>query len=96
MPHNGFIQILYRYGIFAIVPYLLMVLFNSWFAIRYFRRNLFEKKYAFFVLSNMVCCNMLLLVENLERPFVWICWYGMYVVMGVYFDDEKGKLRVRR
>lgn len=96
MPHNGFIQILYRYGIFAIVPYLLMVLFNSWFAIRYFRRNLFEKKYAFFVLSNMVCCNMLLLVENLERPFVWICWYGMYVVMGVYFDDEKGNLRVRR
>ena len=25
----------------------------------------------------------------LERPFVLVCWYSLYVVMGVFFDDEK-------
>ncbi len=91
MPHNGYLAMMYRYGIFAAVPYILMVLFNLWFAFRYFRRHLFGDEYAFFVLADMLCCFLLLFVENLELPFGWVCWYGMYVVMGIYFDDEKAR-----
>lgn len=91
MPHNGYIAMMYRYGIFAAVPYVLMVLFNLWFACRYFRRHLLEQKHAFFVLADMMCCFLLLFVENLELPFGWVCWYGMYIVMGVYFDEEQSR-----
>lgn len=90
MPHNGYIAIMYRYGIFAVIPYILMVLYNLCYAVRYFWRHLYEdKKYSFFVLAVMLCCVFLLFVENLELPLGWLCWYGMYIIMGVYFDDEK-------
>ncbi len=89
MPHNGFLAIAYRYGIFAIVPYILLVLYNIWYAWRYFKRHLLEKKYTFFVLTNALCCTLLLFVENLELSFGWVCWYSMYIAMGIYFDDEK-------
>lgn len=91
MPHNGYIAMMYRYGIFAAVPYVLMVLWNLWYACRYFRRHWRRNGYAFFVLADMMSCFLLLLVENLELPFGWVCWYGMYIVMGVYFDDEKSR-----
>lgn len=87
--HNGLLDIMHRYGIFAAVPYILMLLFNLWYAWRYFRRHLSENKYAYFVLAGMCCCNLILLVENLEMPFCWVYWYVLYIGMGVYFDDEK-------
>lgn len=90
MPHNGFIALMYRYGIFAAVPYILMVIYNLIYAVKYFWKYIYDdKKYAFFILSDMLCCSFLLLVENLELPLGWVCWYGMYIMMGVYFDDEK-------
>lgn len=89
LPHSGFISMLYWYGIFAVIPYLLMLLYSFLYTCRYVRRHLFEHKYAFFVLADMLSCYLLLLVENLERPFVLVCWYSLYVVMGVFFDDEK-------
>lgn len=89
MPHNGFVAIMYWYGIFAIVPYLVMVCYQLWYAVRYFKRHIREKTYSFFVLSNAVACTLLLFVENVEIPFGWLCWYCMYLVMGLYFDDEQ-------
>lgn len=94
LPHNGLIAMTYRYGIFAAVPYLLMLLMSYRYAARYCLRCRSEKKYAFFVLADMLACGVLLLIENLEQPFGWVCWYGMYFVMGIYFDgetDENGR-----
>ena len=89
-PHNGYIAIMYRYGIFALVPYVMMILYNLIYAVRYFWENMYDdRKYAFFILANMLCCIWLLVMENLELPFGWICWYGMYLIMGVYFDGGK-------
>ena len=89
-PHNGYITIMYRYGIFALVPYVMMILYNLIYAVRYFWENMYDdRKYAFFILADMLCCIWLLVMENLELPFGWICWYGMYLIMGVYFDGGK-------
>ena len=81
---------MYRYGIFALVPYVMMILYNLIYAVRYFWENMYDdRKYAFFILADMLCCIWLLVMENLELPFGWICWYGMYLIMGVYFDGGK-------
>ena len=89
MPHNGLLAIMYRYGIFAAVPYLLMLLYGFGYTWRYFKRHLYEDRYSYFVMSNTLSCYLLILVENIELPFCWVWWYGLYVVMGIYFDDEK-------
>ena len=89
MPHNGLIAIMYRYGIFAVVPYLLMLLYGFCYTWRFFRRHLSEDRYAYFVMANTISCYLLILVENIELPFCWVWWYALYIVMGIYFDDEK-------
>lgn len=88
-PHNGVIAMMHRYGIFAAVPYILLVIYFIGYSYRYFKRHLWENKYAFFVLANMIGCMALMLVENQELPFSWIFWYSMYIVIGVLFDDER-------
>lgn len=88
-PHNGVLSIMHRYGIFAGIPCMMLVIYFLGYSWRYFRRHYKEKKYAFFVLTNMICCITLMLVENQELPFSWVFWYAMYIVIGVYFDDEK-------
>ena len=95
MPHNGLIAIMYRYGIFSAVPYLLMLLYGFCYAWRYFRRHLSEDKYSYFVMANTISCYLLILVENIELPFCWVWWYALYVVMGIYFDDgQSAELRI--
>ena len=89
MPHNGLLAIMYRYGIFSIVPYFGMLLYGFCYAWRYFKRHLSEDRYSYFVLANTISCYLLILVENIELPFCWVWWYALYIVMGIYFDDEK-------
>ena len=89
MPHNGLIAVMYRYGIFVSVPYLLMLLYGFCYTWRYFRRHLSEDRYSYFIMANTISCYLLILVENIELPFCWVWWYGLYFVMGIYFDDEK-------
>ncbi|MBO5372844.1 MAG: hypothetical protein J6A75_08995 [Lachnospiraceae bacterium] len=87
--HNGILAMMHRYGIFTAVPYVLMLIYNVYFACGYFIRHWKEKKYAFFVFTSMLVTGGILMVENLETPFVLLSWYGLYFVMGVYFDGEK-------
>lgn len=89
MAHNGLLAIMHRYGIFAGVPYVLMLFYNICFAWRYFKRHLLKDRSAYFVLANVFSCCALLLVENIELPFCWVYWYALYIVMGIYFDDER-------
>lgn len=87
--HNGVLEFMYRYGIFAAVPYILMVLYSLAYAVQYFGRHWRADKYAFFVLLSALTCFGMLMLENIEIPFVRLNWYGLYFVLGVYFDNEK-------
>lgn len=86
LPHNALIAIMYRYGIFAAAPYLLLLLYSCLYACSYFRKRWRNNKYAFFFLANLPCCGMLLLLENIDRPFSWIGWFCLYVPMGAFFE----------
>lgn len=87
--HNGILAMMHRYGVVTAVPYIIMLLYYVCFSVKYFIVYWKDKKCAYFVLSSMLISGALLLVENLETPFVWLCWYGVYLVMGVFFDEEK-------
>lgn len=89
MAHNGLLAIMHRYGVFAGIPYVLMLIFNMGYAWRCFKKHLFKERYAYFILVDMICCYALLFVENLELPFCWLYWYSLYIVMGIYFEGEK-------
>ncbi len=86
-PHNGVIAMMYRYGIFAGMPYVVMVgccFFGGW---RYLRRT--ADSYGYFMFASMVACVFLILIENLELPFLYLCWIVMYTMMGELFAEEK-------
>lgn len=58
-PHNAYIEMMYRYGIFALVPYILMLIYNFCFAFRYFKRHQREKNMHFLywqTCSAVGCC----------------------------------------
>ncbi len=92
-PHNGVIAMMYRYGIFAGIPYTVMVgccFFGGW---RYLRRN--TDSYGYFMFASMAACVFLILMENLELPFLYLCWIVMYTLMGELFAKEGGKAKER-
>ena len=88
-PHNGFIAIIYRYGLFSIIPYVIMVFSNFAYAFR--RMFQWKKNYGFYLFSVMAASVILLLMENLELPFLFLCWISMYMMMGINFVQEESK-----
>ena len=38
-PHNGVLEIMYRYGIFAGIPYVIMVAVSFWYGFMYARKK---------------------------------------------------------
>lgn len=85
LPHNAVLGIAHRYGIFASVPYILMLVMVI---IRTFRYSRKEKPYAavpFYVCLTSIVMSM---ADNVEQPFVWLPWIGLYLMMGIVFDDK--------
>ncbi len=85
LPHNSVLGIAHRYGIFACVPYMLMLLST---VTRTFKYSIKMKRYAsvpFFVCLSSIVMSM---ADNVELPFLWLPWFGMYLMMGIAFDDE--------
>lgn len=86
-PHNGFIAILYRYGIFSVIPYTIMVFRNLILTWKYMLHH--RKEYGFFMFAVMFASFILILMENLELPFLFLCWMAMYFMMGINFEQEE-------
>lgn len=95
MPHNGYLGIMHRYGIFAGIPYLLMVLWNIIYALCYYKKDVKNRKGGFFLLAVMLVDFILLFGENVEMPFCWLCWFAMYLMMGVEFEQQRGKIGIK-
>lgn len=83
--HNGFLQIIYRYGIYALIPYCIMIFMN----IKYAWHSYKEKREDGF-LCVMVCTlvTLILLIENVEFSFLYLDWFLMYLLMGSQFTGK--------
>lgn len=86
-PHNGFLGIMFRYGVFAVIPYTVLVLVNFLYAWKYMLTC--ESGYGFFVFAGMIASLILILMENLELPFLFLCWLNMYLMMGIHFVQRE-------
>ena len=92
--HNGLIAIIYRYGIFSAVPYLLMIGYYLLFAVKYKEKINQKTKMQYFILSITGSVGILLFMENVEYPFHYINWYNLYLVMGIYFGNKPQKQHI--
>lgn len=89
--HSGFITIAYRYGVFAIVPYLLYIGLTIKYGWRYLREKKNGHIYRFFpigIAGGMVC---ILLAENVERPFYSVSCLAFYLLPGVFMMSRQWK-----
>lgn len=84
-PHNGFIEIAYRYGVIALIPYISMVFINFWYSWKRFRE---KKPYGYLLFAGSVCFLILLSVDNIERSFQQLGWLFFYLMMGINFVRE--------
>ena len=84
-PFNGMIQMAYRYGIFVLIPYGVMLLQALWSVLK-------ERKFLW--LAIMLAFLVIILGENLEIPFAQPLWLLFYLEIGRMFgcetkDDER-------
>lgn len=84
-PHNGVLEIMYRYGIFAGIPYVIMVAVSFWYGFMYARKKSNYTAYKIFPLLSAVSFFCTMIYENSEKPFVWMTWILYYVGMGILF-----------
>lgn len=85
LPHNAVLGIAHRYGVFSAVPYVLMLLAVIVYTYRHSRK---KKPYAaipFYVCISTIIMSM---ADNIEQPFVWLPWFGLYILMGSVFVKE--------
>lgn len=79
--HNAVIMIAYRYGVFAAVPYALMMLLFVICAASHLKKAWCDPEVWFlFVIAAAV--GLMLMFDNLEQPFRWICWPLYFIGMG--------------
>lgn len=84
--HSGFVAILHRYGVLAIVPYILLIAYYAWNVLC--KRNRSVGGDYCLLLMFLFCSYVLLLIENIEYPFYYIGWYCLYLPMGSFFAEE--------
>ena len=86
LPHNAFLGIAYRYGVFAVVPYILML---GALLVRTFRYGNKKVKYAGMPFLICLISILMSMTDNVEQPFVWLPWIALYLMMGIVFADEE-------
>lgn len=82
LPHNAVLGVAYNYGVFTAVPYLIMLIAVVERTFRYSRRKGQLVSVPFYVCTFSILASM---ADNVEQPFVWLSWMGLYLLMGIVF-----------
>lgn len=73
---SGYLDMVYRYGLFVLIPYLLMLfccLYHAW------------KEHGFLMLGTTLAFGILMLTQCIDRPFAQPIWIVFYLGMGIWF-----------
>lgn len=81
---SGLIDMIYRYGLVVLIPYLLMLFFCFYHAIR---------ERGFLMLATTIAFTMTLITQNIENPFAQPLWIIFYLGMGIWFGKDEGEER---
>lgn len=85
-PHNSIIGMAYNYGVFTAIPYVIMLIAVIERTFRYSKKNIPLASVPFYVCFTSILMS---LSDNVEQPFVWLPWIGLYFLMGIVFDDSQ-------
>ena len=86
--HNAMIGIGYRYGVLALIPYVIMWCLVIGKAVKYMILN-GNRKFAFLPFGLCIGYVMLSMTDALEQPWRDIIWIMAYFVMGILFIDDE-------
>lgn len=86
LPHNAIIAIAHRYGVFASIPYIVMLITVISRTFKYSKRKSEYAAMPFYVCLSTIVMSM---VDNVELPFIWLPWFGLYLMMGVVFKERE-------
>lgn len=87
-PHNCILEIMFRYGIFAGIPYVIMLIAALQQSFLYTRRTGGSELYKLYPLLVTVGAGISFMLENGEKPFVWMIWMLFYLGMGILFPGK--------
>ena len=82
MACTGFLEMAYRYGIFILIPYSLLLLGCLFRAYR-------EREYL--MLATTLAYGIVMLTQNVELPFAQPLWIVFYLGMGNWFAADREK-----
>lgn len=88
--HNAMLAVAYRYGIFSIIPYSILIVYYLFYAFKYREQAEEKEGMEFFIKSVAVNVVILMMMENVEFPFYYISWYAFYFIIGRFFGNESG------
>jgi hypothetical protein len=81
--HNSIIGIMYKYGIFAGIPYIIMLAYSFWYSLKYFLRYSSKKLNSMLPLNITIAFVMCAMLDTMdERPFGKMLWLIYYLVIG--------------
>ena len=81
--HNAILQVGYRYGIFTMIPYTVMLLYVIYYGSCYLKLySIKKRRYALLPMILIVGCVMLMMLDNIERNFRYLPWVAFYVLIG--------------
>lgn len=89
LPHEAFITIAYRYGVMAVIPYLILwgtVVYES---IRLLVKSKDWRDYFPVMLCISYIC--MAVYNEMERPFGYVNWLGAYMMIGMLFGGRVEK-----
>lgn len=79
MAYNGFLEMAYRYGIFILIPYIVLLIIC-------FCRAVQEGGYL--MMATTLTFGIVMLTQNIEQPFAHPLWIVFYLGMGIWFTEE--------
>lgn len=86
LAHNSILAIAHRYGIFASVPYIVMLIATIINTFKYSRKKEKYSAVPFYVCLISIVMSM---TDNVELPFVLLPTIGLYLMMGIGFSEEE-------
>lgn len=81
--HNAVIGMMYKYGLLAGIPYIIMLLSAFCYALKYFINNSFKSKNAMLLLNIVTAFILCAMLDTMdERPFWRMLWIVFYLMVG--------------
>lgn len=84
-PHNGFLAYPHTYGVYVLIPYVLMYLHYFIQAVHYLWSTQKKNSFAFLPLSIFIVFFLENMMDNVDTPFHWVVWFIFVFIGGVLF-----------